>query len=306
MYPFTGWSSYLTGLAVGVGCLATRDEAYIFMLKAIPLDIYALVSILLVFLVSVGMVKDLGPMKIAETKAMGKDYCETDETTIGDKFSGLVKERVFLNFVLPTLILVVVSIGSFFVLGGVKVLEAVTIVVVLMSFSFLLQGMKIDVLGNVFIDGIKNAMPAVTVLSVAYPLNAITKELGAADFILGFVSNSLPHAVLPAVVFILCAVLSFSTGTSWGTFAIAMPIVLPMAFGISGGEDSLFTLLCFSAVAGGGLFGDHCSPVSDTTIMSSMGADVEHIEHVKTQMPYALLAAMLTLMFYIVMGLFAI
>ena len=307
VYPFTGWSSYLTGLAVGVGCLATREQAYSFMVKAIPFDFYAILSLGMVLFIGMGIVKDYGPMARAEKRAIedGKVLRDgaTPMSTSGGLKSDALKEHVFLNFILPTIVLVVISIGSFIFLGGVKVLEAVTIVVILMSISFLIQGMSLKELGDIFNDGIKSAMPAVMVLAVAYPLNAITKEMGAADFILGFVSDILNPALLPVCIFIICAILSFATGTSWGTFAIAMPLALPMAFAATDGEATLLTTLCFAAVAGGGLFGDHCSPVSDTTIMSSMGAGSDHIDHVKTQMPYAITVAGISAVLYLILGL---
>ena len=305
LYPFTGWSSYLTGLAVGVGCLATREQAYSFMLKAIPLNFYAIFSLLFVLLIGLGVVKDFGPMKKAEKRAMEEGKLFSDGamplSTVGGKKSDSLKEHVFLNFILPTILLIVISVGAFIAIGSVKVLEAVTIVIILMSISFLIQGMSLRELGEVFTEGIKGAMPAVMVLAVAYPLNAITKEMGAQQFIMSATQHLLP-AIIPVGVFLICAVLSFATGTSWGTYAIAMPLALPMAFEVTGGDATLFTLLCFSAVAGGGLFGDHCSPVSDTTIMSSMGAGSDHIDHVKTQTPYALLVAGICAIIYLILG----
>lgn len=310
IYPFTGWSSYLTGLAVGVGCLTTREEAYTFMLKAIPFDFYAILSLLMVLFLGLGVIKDYGPMKQAEKRALeeGKlirDGATPMSTSSGSKSSSL-KEHVFLNFILPTILLIIISIGSFLFLGSVRVLEAVTIVVILMSVSFLVQGMELKELGDIFNEGIKGAMQAVLVLAVAYPLNAITKEMGAADFVMSFVSSSLAPAFLPIGIFIICAILSFTTGTSWGTFAIAMPLALPMAFVATDGEATLLTTLCFAAVAGGGLFGDHCSPVSDTTIMSSMGAGSDHIDHVRTQIPYALTIAGISAVFYLILGFVAV
>lgn len=306
VYPFTGWSSYLTGLAVGVGCLTTREQAYTFMLKAIPFDFYAVLSLLMVLLIGAGVIKDYGPMKKAEQRAMEEGKLIRDGaipmSTAGGNKSEALTEHVFLNFIFPTILLIVISIGSFFVLGGVKVLEAVTIVVIFMSISFLIQRMKLKELGDIFNEGIKGAMPAVLVLAVAYPLNAITKEMGAADFIMSFVSDGLTPALLPVCIFMICAILSFATGTSWGTFAIAMPLALPMAFTATGGEATLLTTLCFAAVAGGGLFGDHCSPVSDTTIMASMGAGSDHVDHVKTQIPYALTVAGVTAALYLILG----
>ena len=310
VYPFTGWSSYLTGLAVGIGCLETRDQAYTFMLRAIPFDFYAILSLLMVLLIGFGVIKDYGPMKKAEQRAVEEGKVLRDGaipmSTSGQNKSASIKEYVFLNFILPTILLIVISIGCFIVLGGVKVLEAVTIVVIFMSISFLVQGMKLKELGEIFNEGIKGAMPAVMVLAVAYPLNEITKELGVADFIMNLVSGSLNPALLPITIFIICAILSFAMGFSWGTFAIAIPLALPMAFTATGGEATFLTTLCFAAVAGGGLFGDHCSPVSDTTIMSSMGAGADHIDHVITQIPYALTVAGISSVLYLMLGFVAI
>lgn len=113
-------------------------------------------------------------------------------------------------------------------------------------------------------------------------------------------------ALLPVFVFIICAILSFATGTSWGTFAIAMPLALPIAFNATCGQATLLTTLCFAAVAGGGLFGDHCSPVSDTTIMSSMGAGLDHIDHVRTQLPYTVTVAIISASLYLILGFVAV
>lgn len=310
VYPFTGWSSYLTGLAVGVGCLTTREQAYVFMLKAIPFNFYAILSLLMVLLIGLGIIRDYGPMRKAEQRAFleGKPYRDGAMlmSTSGDKKSDSLQEHIFLNFILPTLLLIIISIGVFLIIGEVKVLEAVTIVVIFMSISFIVQGMKLQELGEIFNEGIKGAMPAVLVLAAAYPLNKISNEMGTADFIMSLVSGNLPPALLPVCIFVICSILSFATGTSWGTFAIAMPLALPMAFAITGGEDTLLTTLSFAAVAGGGLFGDHCSPVSDTTIMSSMGAASDHIDHVKTQLPYAITVAAIVAILYIILGCIAI
>ena len=307
LYPFTGWSAYLTTLAVGIGCLGTREQAFGLMLKAIPLNLYAILSLVMVLLVSVGLVKDYGPMKKAEKRAVeeGKvlrdgavPLSSTDDVTKSES----LKERVFLNFILPSVLLLAISIGCFIFIGSVKVLEAVMIVILLMSVSFLIQGMKLKELNTVFINGVKGAMPALLVLAVAYPLNALSSEMGTANFIISSTQNFLTPALLPFGIFVICAILSFATGTSWGTFAIAMPLALPMAFNASGGEVNLLVAASFAAVAGGGVFGDHCSPVSDTTIMSSMGAGSDHIDHVKTQLPYALTVAGVASVIYLIIG----
>ena len=112
----------------------------------------------------------------------------------------------------------------------------------------------------------------------------------------------LSPSVLPAVIFLICALIAFATGTSWGTYAITIPIAIPLAFGFSGGELSSLVLATLAAVAGGGVFGDHCSPLSDTSILASTGAASDHIDHVKTQLPYALALGGLSTIIYFVLG----
>ena len=108
--------------------------------------------------------------------------------------------------------------------------------------------------------------------------------------------------MLPAIIFIISAIMAFATGSSWGTFAICMPIALPLAFTFTGGELGTLVYACFGAVAGGGVFGDHCSPLSDTTVLSSTGSASDHIDHVQTQLPYALCCGTLAVILYLVIG----
>jgi len=126
--------------------------------------------------------------------------------------------------------------------------------------------------------------------------------MGTADYIMSTTESFLTPQLLPAIIFIIAAIVAFSTGTSWGTFAITMPIALPLAFGFSGGAVTPIVMASFSAVAGGGVFGDHCSPLSDTTILASTGAGADHIDHVKTQIPYALITGSLAVIAYLAIG----
>ena len=307
LYPFTGWASYLTGLAVGIGCIAQRDEAFKLMLSAIPFNFYAIFSVILVLFVSTGIVKDYGPMAKAERNMQwgGGKLLRDDAIPLSDTEdikTSSIKERIFLNFILPTIVLLVIAIGAFILVGSVKVLEAVTIVVLLMSVSFLIQGMSLQELNAIFVNGVTGAMPALLVLAIAYPLNALSREMGTANFIINKTAQFLSPAFLPAGIFLICAILSFATGSSWGTFAIAMPLALPLAFNATDNTVTLLVVVCFAAVAGGGVFGDHCSPVSDTTIMSSMGAGSDHIDHVRTQLPYAITVATITFILYLIIG----
>ena len=309
LYPFSSWPGYLAGLAVGFGCLATREEAFSMVLRAIPFNIYAILCVAMVALIALGVIPDFGPMKKAEKRAINegkllRDGAVSLSATDGIKKAG-IREHVFLNFVLPMIVLVAISVITYLTTDEVMIVEAVTLVVILMSASFLIQGMKLKELDETFLAGIKGSMPAVMVLAVAYPMNTLSGEMGTANYIIELTQGMLSPALLPFGIFVISAILSFATGTSWGTYAICMPIALPLAFNASGNEITVLVLACFAAVAGGGVFGDHCSPLSDTTILASMGAGADHIDHVKTQLPYALTVAAFSSVIYLAIGFLA-
>lgn len=311
IHPFSSWCPYLAGLAVGFGSLTSRDDAYKAVLKSIPFNFYAILCVVMVFLIGSGIIRDFGPMKKAEKRAMEEGKLFADNavplTTEGALEKNIFeKPRVILNFVVPVLVLIIVCGITIVTSGEPAIVEAAMIIVILMSVSFMIQGLKLHELGGVFLSGVKNAMPAVMVLAVAYPLNTLTGEMGAADFLIESTSSFLSPSILPFGIFVIAAVLSFATGTSWGTYAICMPIALPWAFALSNNEVSILVLLCISAVAGGGVFGDHCSPLSDTTILASMGSGSDHIDHVKTQLPYAFVCAGISAVLYLILGFAAV
>jgi len=147
-------------------------------------------------------------------------------------------------------------------------------------------------------DGVAEMIPVVLILLLAFLIGSVIKELGTANYIASEMKAlNLPLVLLPAMVFLVSALTAFSTGTSWGTFSIMMPIALGLA-----GTLDLNTPLLIGAVISGGIFGDHVSPISDTTIISSMASGCDHIEHVRTQMPYALIAAFLATILYLFLG----
>ena len=307
--PVTSWSAYLCGLAVGVGAIVTQTDAFNLFVKAMPFNFYAIFSIIFVALICCGVIPEYGPMKKAEKRALNEGKLIRDGAVplmsvelTEMKQSDNVKPRVFLNFLLPIVMLLVISFGTFILTGSTKVMEALVFIVIFMSISLFFQGMPLQEVSDTFMAGVKGAMPAIILLALAYPLNSLSKEMGTANFIINSTEAFLTPALLPAVIFVVSAIMAFATGSSWGTFAICMPIALPLAFNASGNEVTALVAMCFAAVAGGGVFGDHCSPVSDTTILSSMGAASDHIDHVKTQLPYALTVAILCAVAYLILG----
>ena len=307
IHPFSSWIPYLAGLAFATEIFASEKASYGFALKAIGFNFYAILSVLLVFLIAMGIVRDFGPMRKAEKRAMeeGKVLADgavpltTESVAENNLFE---KPRILVNFVLPVVVLIIICGITVVLNGEPAICEAAMILVVAMSVSFMIQGLSLKDLNKVFLAGVKNSVPAVLVLCVAYPLNTLSSEMGTADFLVGITGSFLPPALLPFLIFVLAAILSFATGTSWGTYAICVPLFLPLAFRINNGQFNAYLLACFGAIAGGGVFGDHCSPLSDTTILSSMGAGSDHIDHLNTQLPYALVCAAITAVLYIVIG----
>jgi Na+/H+ antiporter NhaC len=149
----------------------------------------------------------------------------------------------------------------------------------------------------------KSLLVTGVILILAWSLSGVIKELGTAIFLANTLENAIPAFILPAIIFVLGSIMSFATGTSYGTMGILMPLAIPIAHTMSGG-DHQFMLLAISAVLSGAILGDHCSPISDTTILSSMGAAADHLDHVKTQLVYAItVGAVATLLGYIPLAL---
>lgn len=148
---------------------------------------------------------------------------------------------------------------------------------------------------EVWVDGTKTLMITGVILILAWSLSSVIKEVGTAKFMINYLSGAIPAFLLPSIIFVLGSIISFSTGTAYGTMGILMPLAIPLAHSIN--PEMGYVVLSTSAVLTGAIFGDHCSPISDTTILSSMGAGCDHIEHVKTQMPYAIYVASCTILF---------
>ena len=148
---------------------------------------------------------------------------------------------------------------------------------------------------DIWVDGMKTLLITCVILICAWSLSSVIKELGTAKFLINYLSGSIPPFTLPSIIFVLGAIISFATGTSYGTMGILMPLAIPLAHSIN--PDMSYIIVSTSAVLTGAIFGDHCSPISDTTILSSMGAGCDHIEHVRTQIPYSLFVAVITIVF---------
>ena len=309
LVPITGWAAYLSSLAVGVGCIATTEDASALFIKAIPYNFYPIFAVILVGLIASSIVKDFGPMKKAEQRAMneGKVLRDGAVPLIGKELTEMkayegIKPRVFLNFILPVLMIITIAIGTYIKFNSAKTMEAFLFVIIFMNISMLIQGIPFKEIMDTTTNGVKGAIPAVMLLALAYSVNSLSTQMGTANYIVSLSESFISPALLPAIIFIIASIMAFATGSSWGTFAICMPIALPLAFSFTNDTITPLVIASFAAVAGGGVFGDHCSPLSDTTVLSSTGAAADHIDHVKTQLPYSLVCGALAVVAYLIIG----
>lgn len=309
LVPITGWAVYISGLLVGLGPIVNQEMAMNTFVKSSLFNFYAIGAVLMVGLIGAKIIPDFGPMKKAEERALteGKVLRDGAEPLVGEELTETkmypgYKPNVFLNFIIPVLIVITIAVGTFITLNSAKTMEAFMAAVVFLGIVMRIKGIPFKDIMQTAVSGMKGVMPAIIILALSYSINELSKEIGTANFIIEATSGWMSPMLLPALTFVIAAVIAFSTGTSWGTFAIVIPIAVPMAFSFSGGEISTLVLATISAVAGGGVFGDHCSPLSDTTILASTGAASDHLDHVKTQAPYALVVSVIAIILYLIIG----
>lgn len=282
-------------------------------IKTIPYNLYAILTIVMVFFLSVTDF-DFGPMKKAEESGEpeGMEKKKEDVTAKGGRVPDLL---------VPILTLIVCSIlGMAYVGGyfeGASFAEAIgenpTAGLTLGTFAALMTAMVLYIPRRLMtlrefmagvIDGIKTMIPALMILILAWALGGVCREMiGTGVFVSRFVITAdLSWSFLPALVFAVAAFLSFSMGTSWGTFGILLPIVSMLCVENEGAKGAAVLIPALGATLAGSIYGDHCSPISDTTILASTGAQCDHLRHVETQMPYATLVAVVCFAGYLVAG----
>lgn len=310
LIPFSAWGVFISGLLVGNGPIKDIAMATKIFFKSVGFNFYAIFAVLMVGLIAIGIVPEFGPMKKAEERAMktGKVLGDNAQPLMGVELSEIKmaeeieKPRLLINFIIPVLIVICVAVGTYIFIGSAKTLEAFMFAVFFLGVALIVQKLLIKDIFDTAVQGIKGVTPAIVILSMAYVINTLSKQLGAAQYVISVTETWLTPSLLPLLIFFLSAFISFSTGTSWGTYAIMIPIAIPLAFAFTGNEVGTLIYATIGAVAGGGVFGDHCSPLSDTTILSSFGAASDHIDHVKTQLPYASVAAGVALLVYLIIG----
>lgn len=316
--PISSWAAAVAGFAKGAGA----ESGMSLFVQAIPYNFYALLTIVMMIFISISNF-DYGPMKKFETNAKNGDIFTT-----GDEFSGKQEEDVnakgkVWDLVIPVVVLIISCVigmiysGGFFTEGEEGYHGFVTafsnsdasVGLVLGSFVAVIFAIIYFLCRRVISfkdcmeavpEGFKAMVPAILILVCAWTLKTMTDSLGAKVFTSQLIEGSAGgfKLLLPAIIFLIAVGLSFATGTSWGTFGILIPIVLSVFSGV----DGKITIIAVSACMAGAVCGDHCSPISDTTIMASAGAQCNHINHVSTQLPYALTVAGVSFVTYIIAG----
>ncbi len=282
------------------------------MMASIPLKLYALLAIGLALAVVVtGW--DVGPMRTAERRVReegkvlrdGAQPLVSSDVLILEAKVGVPARPI--NMILPVLTTIVTLLIALFLTGdgnlmngdgSLSVFWAVTVALILAGLSYGAQGiMGLVEVTDLFMRGIGGMMPIMILLMLAFVMGDTCRALGTGPFVAAAAEAGVTSGVIPAALFLVGAGTSFSTGTSWGTRAIMFPVAMPMVEILA-----LHQSLVIGTVLGGGIFGDHCSPISDSTIISSMAAGTDHIDHVRTQLPYALTAAGVTVALHLVLG----
>lgn len=323
----------------GIGLEA---DAFGVFLNTIPYRFYNILILAFIVITTI-LLKDFGPMRKAELKARNNESSQNEVAMdlINDHSDLEPKEGVKLNIwnaIVPIGTLIVASLIAFYYSGYTTIMASndiyliqllnnspFSLVAIREAFSasdasvalfqsallssivaiIMAVSQKIFTVSeaiDVWVDGMKTLVITGVILICAWSLSSVIKELGTAKYLIKLLSGSFPAFLLPSLIFILGAIISFSTGTAYGTMGILMPLAVPLSHSIN--PEMSFIIVSTSAVLTGAIFGDHCSPISDTTILSSMGAGCNHIDHVRTQMPYALFTAIITIIFgYIPAGL---
>ncbi len=269
LIPFSAWGVFISGLLVGHGPIKDNMMAAQIYFKSVGYNLYAILAVAMVGLFALGIIPEFGPMKKAEERAMkeGKVLSDTAQPLMGVELSEIKraeeieKPRLFINFILPVLIVICIAVGTYLIMGSAKTLEAFMFAVFFLGIALLIQKLSVKDVFDTAVQGIKGVTPAILILAMAYVINTVSKELGAAQYIIQVTETWMSASMLPVLTFFICAFISFSTGTSWGTYAIVTPIAIPLAFAFSGGEVTTLIYATIGAVAGGGVFGDHCSPL---------------------------------------------
>jgi Na+/H+ antiporter NhaC len=295
--PFNAWPLYVAGLVVGTTpLLATEEAAVTFFFRSIPFNFYAIFAVFSTLLFALGWLPWVGGrMKkaIERARTTGQLNAPTAQPLAARELTQLAIPDDYpagiADFLVPMGTLLGVAIIPFFFTGSVRIAEAFGLAVLVAVLLALVKGMPLRVAVEGFVDGIKGVTVGALILALAVTLGEVSRVLGTAAYIVETTSALVLPAALPAILMGICMAVAFSIGSSWGTYAVVFPLAMPLAWAIN--PDATYLSLCFGAVLGGAVFGDQCSPISDTTILSALACGGDIMDHVMTQLPLALAAA---------------
>lgn len=290
-----GWGALLLGLIGGqiAAGLILGEEAH-WLISAIGYNFYAYITLIVTF-VTIWYNIDIGPMKHSIVMEPSIE-CEDERGSLGLFLWPMVwMVGGVLVFMLIT------GNGNLLKGSGSTSIFYTLIVTLLLMFGYYRakNAMSSRDFLSATLQGAKTMVPIASILLLAFAIGGVTSDMHVGQFLASFIGDYLPNSYLAAAIFILSAIIAFATGTSWGTFSIMLPIAIPLAVGLDAP-----VALAMGAVISGGVFGDHCSPISDTTIISAMASGCSVQEHTKTQLPYALISAAISLLLFISIGFF--
>ena len=309
--PISSWAAAVTGFVKG-------EDGFSIFIKAIPYNYYALFTIVAMVTLVILQV-DFGPMAKHEANAKKGDLFTTGDRPYAESKQDVIKGKgKVIDLIFPILVLIICCIIGMIYTGGFfdgtgfvdafagsnasigLMLGSFFALIITICFYSIRRVLSFTDCCNSIPEGFKAMVPAILILTFAWTLKTMTESLGAKEFVAGLVGGvSGPLlGLFPAIIFVVGAFLAFATGTSWGTFGILIPIVV----NIFSGTNHTMMIISISACMAGAVCGDHCSPISDTTIMSSAGAQCEHTNHVSTQIPYAATVAVISFITYIIAG----
>ena len=301
---FNAWPGYVQAFIFvsGVGFLATETDRIAFFFQSVPFCFYAIFAVLGTFLLSIEKPIFLGRRLAAAMRraratgkldAEGADPLSARELQASRVPAGYAPHVV--EFFLPLGTLIAIAVGTFVAYGSPNVQWAFGTALLLAAGIALGKGMSLKDLIAGFHDGIKGVVLGSVILLLAITIGNVSTETGGGVFLVEQLGDAVPYFLLPVLLQIMTMVIAFSTGTSWGTYAVAFPLAMPLAWAVAGAQGlshpELFMTLCFAAVMDGSVYGDQCSPISDTTVLSSVCTGCDLMDHVKTQIPQASIAA---------------
>jgi Na+/H+ antiporter NhaC len=324
------WIGYELGLiGEGLKVIGSTQNPYEVFIQTLPYRFYPIAAIFFVFITSYFQ-RDFGAMYRAETKARKYGIKDYDNENLEEELKKVGFENLnakWYNGAIPILVILLGTVAGLFYTGIISLqtkgifdygLQEIIsnsnsyksllwaslfagLVAIVLTVSQKIK--KLEDTIKTWHSGVQTMLLAVIILVLAWGISSITRELKTADYVISLLSESLSPHYLPVLVFIVAGLISFATGTSWGTMAIVMPIVIPMAAKISNinsliqADTNLIIIGVISSVLAGSVWGDHCSPIADTTILSSMASKCNHIEHVRTQLPYAVVVGIVSMLF---------